>query len=60
MELLQLNNLKIPRHVLCNDRMVVELHGFSDTRETAYGGSLYIRTINKRSEIVVKLLFAKR
>lgn len=39
-EFLYLNNLKIPRHLVCEHATTVEIHEFSDATMTAYGGYL--------------------
>lgn len=54
-----LNNLNIPRHVITNSFQIIEIHGFCDASEKAYGACLYIRTINKDNKITVNLLCSK-
>ncbi|XP_072384596.1 uncharacterized protein [Diabrotica undecimpunctata] len=54
-----LNNLKIPRHVICSNHILLELHGFSDASEQAYGACIYTRSINSSGEVTVQLLCAK-
>ncbi|XP_072400534.1 uncharacterized protein [Diabrotica undecimpunctata] len=54
-----LNNLKIPRHVICSNYILLELHGFSDASEQAYGACIYTRSINSSGEVTVQLLCAK-
>lgn len=58
-ELPLLNTLEIPRHVICSNPTRIELHGFSDASEKAYGGCLYVRSIDKDGKVFVKLLCAK-
>ncbi|XP_045471824.1 uncharacterized protein LOC123678716 [Harmonia axyridis] len=41
-ELLLLNNLKIPRYVCCENYTIIEIHGFADASEKAYGACIYI------------------
>lgn len=50
---------KIPRRVICNDPIRIELHGFSDASERAYGACIYVRSTNSSQEHHVKLLCAK-
>jgi len=55
-----LNNLVIPRKIagdLIND--IVEIHGFSDASEVAYGCCLYLRCINSDGACSTSLICAK-
>lgn len=54
-----LNDFSIARHVLCEEPIVIELHGFCDSSERAYGACIYARTINKNGVILSHLLCAK-
>lgn len=54
-----LNNIKIPRWVLNTDTISRELHIFSDSSEKAYGTSIYMRSIDGRGSITVRLLVSK-
>lgn len=54
-----LNKLKIPRQVLINNYVTIELHGFSDSSNQAFGAAIYVRTMDRHGHIMVKLLFAK-
>nr|CAI5854116.1 unnamed protein product [Callosobruchus analis] len=58
-ELTYLNDSCIPRRVICKDAKSIELHGFSDASELAYGACLYVRTVNSLGQVSVKLLCAK-
>lgn len=58
-ELQLLNQIKIPRNVLAKAPVLIELHGFCDSSESAYGACLYIRSINESNETSVQLLCAK-
>nr|CAI5827413.1 unnamed protein product [Callosobruchus analis] len=58
-ELTYLNDSCIPRRVICEDVKSIELHGFSDASEPAYGACLYVRTVNSLGQVSVKLLCAK-
>lgn len=55
-----LKEFKFPRCVI-NDHnyKLIELHGFSDASEVAYGASLYVRIINKKDEYSTSLLCSK-
>ncbi|KAF2880098.1 hypothetical protein ILUMI_26074 [Ignelater luminosus] len=58
-ELVHLNDIKIPRHVICNNPRRIELHGFADASTFAYGGCLYIRSTNEKNQIFTRLLCSK-
>ncbi|KAF2904387.1 hypothetical protein ILUMI_01789 [Ignelater luminosus] len=58
-ELVHLNDIKIPRHVVCNNSTRIELHGFADSSTFAYGGCLYIRSINEKNQVFTRLLCSK-
>lgn len=58
-ELKLLNSLKIPRCIIINDPIIVELHGFADASTKAYGASVYIRSIDSSNQIKCDLLCAK-
>jgi hypothetical protein len=53
-----LNQLKIPRRVVCDSYKSLEIHIFADASEKAYGACAYIRTVNDQS-VLVRLLMAK-
>ncbi|KAH9643960.1 hypothetical protein HF086_004221 [Spodoptera exigua] len=54
-----LGNLQIPRHVLCENAKVIEIHSFSDASQSAYGACIYIKSVNENNDISVKLLCSK-
>lgn len=54
-----INNFKIPRHVAASHYILIELHGFSDSSQNAYGAAIYLRTIDSNQQIIVRLLLAK-
>lgn len=58
-ELKTLRNLNIPRHILCKNRTEVELHGFSDASQNAYGCCIYLRSADQYQHVHVNLLCAK-
>lgn len=58
-ELSCINELKVPRHVTCVDVVSIELHGFSDASNGAYGGAIYLRSVDKNEKVTVRLLCAK-
>ncbi|KAJ8912490.1 hypothetical protein NQ315_014590 [Exocentrus adspersus] len=58
-ELIYLRDINIPRHVTSSDRTFVELHGFGDASEQAYGACVYLRTKLKNGHFISRLLCAK-
>ncbi|XP_063381909.1 uncharacterized protein LOC134668358 [Cydia fagiglandana] len=54
-----LNDIRIPRLVLCESYEEVECHIFTDASERAYGACLYLRSINGKGDVLVRLLLAK-
>ncbi|XP_076233347.1 uncharacterized protein LOC143178507 [Calliopsis andreniformis] len=58
-QLQMLNNVEFSRHVSLRECQRVELHGFCDSSERAYGACIYVRTINKSGLIKTRLLCAK-
>ncbi|CAK9797165.1 hypothetical protein ANTQUA_LOCUS1055 [Anthophora quadrimaculata] len=58
-ELHLLNNFATSRKISADQPIQLQLHGFCDASESAYGACIYIRSTNKNQEHVVKLLCAK-
>ncbi|XP_045449127.1 uncharacterized protein LOC123657649 [Melitaea cinxia] len=54
-----LNNISIPRWILCNDSVKHEIHIFTDASEKAYGACVYIRSISNLGAVTVRLLTSK-
>lgn len=54
-----INDINIPRIVVCPDPARIELHGFCDASESAYGACVYLRSINQQGISTVCLLCAK-
>nr|CAI5839781.1 unnamed protein product [Callosobruchus analis] len=58
-----LKNLKavsIPRHVLLpSSNLIIELHGFADASQFAYGACVYLRCSNNQNEVKTSMLSAK-
>lgn len=59
MELPKLNVLEIPRHVKCSNAISVQLHGFADASQRAYGACLYVRSVDTDSKVHSHLLCSK-
>ena len=54
-----LNNLQVPRHGLNRSPVAIEIQGYCDASERAYGACLYLRSIDEYGKIMVSLLCAK-
>ncbi|XP_018403051.1 PREDICTED: uncharacterized protein LOC108779974 [Cyphomyrmex costatus] len=51
--------ISVPRHVMCDQPQRIELHGFCDASEAAYGACIYIRSFSQSRQVVSRLLCAK-
>lgn len=58
-KLSSLNQLSVPRFVLTSQSSAIELRGFCDVSQNAYGACKYVRTIQGSKGINVHLLTAK-
>ncbi|XP_043258052.1 uncharacterized protein LOC122400593 [Colletes gigas] len=54
-----LNNITFPRKTIIKSATTIELHGFCDASEKAYGACVYLRPINENGKIWVERLTAK-
>lgn len=54
-----LNKIKIKRWIGSSPSTSIELHGFSDSSERAYGACIYVCSINQRGNRDSMLLTAK-
>ncbi|XP_043604806.1 uncharacterized protein LOC122577544 [Bombus pyrosoma] len=54
-----LNNVRFPRKTIIKSAVEIELHGFCDASERAYGACIYLSTITPDSQVWTRLLTAK-
>uniref|UniRef100_UPI00143C9E5F uncharacterized protein LOC117165576 n=1 Tax=Bombus vancouverensis nearcticus TaxID=2705178 RepID=UPI00143C9E5F len=54
-----LNNVRFPRKAIIESAMEIELHGFCDASEKAYGACAYLRTLTINGRAWTQLLTAK-
>lgn len=54
-----LSQIKIPRRVLCENPITIELHCFVDASQQAYAACVYLRSESVENSVVVNLLCAK-
>ncbi|XP_071862271.1 uncharacterized protein [Bombus fervidus] len=54
-----LNNIRFPRKTIIKSAAEIELHGFCDASEKAYGACVYLRTITPDGHVWIRLLTAK-
>ncbi|XP_024878638.1 uncharacterized protein LOC112459000 [Temnothorax curvispinosus] len=54
-----LNNFIVPRQVTTENVINVQLHGFCDASERAYGAVLYLRSTTSSGIHIVRLIFSK-
>ncbi|XP_043258558.1 uncharacterized protein LOC122400888 [Colletes gigas] len=58
-QLQHLNNVSFVRNVVQRNSRQVELHGFCDASERAYGACIYVRSIDNNGHVETNLLCAK-
>lgn len=54
-----INKIQIPRLVVCEQPATIQIHGFCDASETAYGACVYIRSTNADNVHTSALLSSK-
>ncbi|XP_074026866.1 uncharacterized protein [Leptinotarsa decemlineata] len=57
--IISLNDIKIHRHVLVKEPIEIQVHGFSDASQFAYGACVYLRSMDFCRNVRVRLLCAK-
>lgn len=58
-QLKYIQELRIPRLIHRGNVVKIELHGFSDAAEAAYGACIYVRSIDNLGNITSRLLCSK-
>ncbi|XP_076245382.1 uncharacterized protein LOC143185936 [Calliopsis andreniformis] len=58
-QLALLNQISIPRCAISSTMHGIEMHGFCDASEQAYGACIYLKSINTEGQCTVRLLCAK-
>ena len=60
LRLSQVHEIAVDRLVLSKGQpLEIQLHGFCDSSEKAYGACLYLRSVNQQGEVTTKLLCSK-
>lgn len=49
----------IPRHVILHNPSDIQIHGFCDASQAAYGAYIYLRSVDNEGSINVQLLTVK-
>jgi len=52
----KMSQLEINRMFICSNVVNIQLHGFCDSSERAYGACLYLRTTDSKNKIFCELL----
>lgn len=58
-ELININNILIPRWLCPTKTSKLELHAFSDASSVAYAAAIYLRVVDENGQVYVKLITAK-
>ncbi|XP_018375582.1 PREDICTED: uncharacterized protein LOC108769219 [Trachymyrmex cornetzi] len=58
-QLEQLNDVKISRRMLTENPVYIELHGFADASQQAYGACVYMRSISESGQVESHLIASK-
>lgn len=58
-EVPELSNFRVPRNVIIEYVIRVELHGFADASIKSLGAAIYVKSVNRSGEASVSLLCAK-
>ena len=54
-----INNISVPRAIICMEPALIEIHGFSDASENVYGACVYLRLVDKIGKVKIRLICAK-
>lgn len=54
-----LYTLRIPRHTLCRFPVQIEMHCFCDASQSAYAACIYLRSVDRQGNVIVRLQCAK-
>jgi len=55
----ELEHIRVPRIVLNSDASIIELHGFADASQEAYGACVYLRSLTPGGSLSVSLIVSK-
>ena len=58
-ELQIIKKFKVPRKIMLSNAINLQLHGFADASQRAYGASVYLRSVDKDNNCSVQLICAK-
>ncbi|XP_066600735.1 uncharacterized protein [Prorops nasuta] len=58
-QLILLNDVTVPRYSLIGEACEVQIHGFCDASKLGYGACIYLRSIDAKGNISVRLICSK-
>ncbi|XP_014212664.1 uncharacterized protein LOC106642401 [Copidosoma floridanum] len=55
----RLEKVSFPRHLILPGALAIEVHGFCDGSKQGYGACIYLRSVDKTNQVLVRLACAK-
>ncbi|XP_023247778.1 uncharacterized protein LOC106643923, partial [Copidosoma floridanum] len=55
----RLEEVSFPRHLILPSALAIEVHGFCDASKRGYGACIYLRSVDRTNQVLVRLACAK-